>query len=121
MYSKGPSSHSLSSKNILKLKVDHPIAVYPNRLNERMVFQSSVFTLHGGKIYRTDDATAKKDRIAKPVHLEEINSRTKILKYFKVPSRSAAKIERDLFKLGIHEGSLFPEIDKQAVYLQSIW
>src|ERR1700682_4199127 len=26
-----------------------PVAVFPRRLNERMVFQSSVFTLHGGK------------------------------------------------------------------------
>jgi hypothetical protein len=28
-----------------------PIAVFPSRLNERMIFQSSVFTLHGGKYY----------------------------------------------------------------------
>jgi hypothetical protein len=28
-----------------------PVAVFPSRLNDRMVFQASVFTLHGGKQY----------------------------------------------------------------------
>ena len=31
------------------------------------------------------------------------------------------EILNDLFLLGIHEGSLFPEIDRQAVYLEKLW
>lgn len=104
-------------------KLDQPVAVYPNRLNERMIFQSSVFTLHGGKVYRGDDSTPRKQRLPKPVALEDVRDKEKvpILRYYEISPDCARKIEDGLFKLGIHEGSLFPEIDKQAVYLQRIW
>jgi len=106
-----------------KLKPEYPLAVHPNRLNERMAFQSSVFTLHGGKVYQKDDQTPEDNRLSPPVRLEDIDdkSKEKILKYYQIPPDCARKIERDLFRLGIHEGSLFPEVDRQARYLEALW
>ena len=41
-----------------------PVAVFPDRLNRRMVLQSSMFTLHGGKQY--DVETPPEDRLPEP-------------------------------------------------------
>jgi FRG domain len=115
-----PESSREASKS---LRLGFPMAVHPHRLNDRMVFQSSMFTLHGGKIYREDDTTPVKDRLELPVRLEDIQGKAKrpILRYYRIPRAKAPLIERDLLKLGIHEGSLFSEIDRQAVYLQTLW
>jgi len=106
---------------LANLNLRNPIAVVPNRINERMVFQSSAFTLHGGKMYLGSEKTEKKDRLEPPVSLEEINQKDKILKYYEIPRKRIVPIREQLFKLGIHEGSLFPEIDKQGSYLCQLW
>jgi len=103
-----------------------PIAVFPRRLNERMVFQTSVFTLHGGKIYSPEMRKhyPEDDRIPEPSTLEQVDEvdRSKpILKRYCIPSEAKKKIQNDLFKLGVHEAMLFPEIDRQAAYLQRLW
>ena len=98
-----------------------PVAVAPNRINERMVFQSSAFTIHGGKMYLETDKTEPGDKLESPDSLEEINQKDKILKYYEIPRDCIVRIREQLFELGIHEGSLFPEIDKQGNYLRQIW
>jgi hypothetical protein len=103
-----------------------PIAVFPRRLNERMVFQTSVFTLHGGKVYSPEMRRhyAKKDRIPPPITLEQVNEANRhkpILRRFRIPRAAKKKILDSLFKLGIHEAMLFPEVDRQAGYLQRLW
>jgi len=50
-----------------------------------------------------------------------LNSNKKIVKYYRIPCEKMADLERELFNLGLHEGSLFPEIDRQAVYLEQAW
>jgi hypothetical protein len=100
----------------------NPIAVFPSRLNDRMIFQSSVFTLHGGKYYvKGLKSYYKNDTIPEPISLEEINETEYILQRYRIPSGCKGEIRRDLFKLGIHEGTLFPELDHQAVYLKQLW
>jgi hypothetical protein len=117
------------SRNARIESIDHnriesyrmPVAVFPNRLNERMVFQASVFTLHGGKLYAKETGLLDSDPIPAPVELEEINKEQTILEKYKIPRGKRSKIREDLFRLGIHEGTLFPELDHQATYLKQLW
>lgn len=99
-----------------------PIAIFPNRLNNRMLLQSSVFTVHGGKCYNVFES-GKGDPFPTPVNLEDINatSTNKFLKYFVIPSKAKAEIREELFALGIHKGSLFPELDFQSASLRRLW
>lgn len=101
-----------------------PIAVFPSRLNDRMVFQASVFTLHGGKQYLPQMAALyKKDRMPTPITLDDVDGTCRtaggIMKRYRVTNKQA--ILDDLLLLGIHEGTLFPEVDHQAVYLGDLW
>jgi len=60
--------------------------------------------------------------MAAPVSLDRVNALcpgNPIMKRFKVINKSG--IIKDLFLLGIHEGTLFPEVDRQAVYLEKLW
>lgn len=91
-----------------------PIAVYPYRTEDRMLFQSSTFTLHGGK--------RNTKNIPEPISLQQLNSlksqEDQFLKKYIIPSANKEHIKRQLQLVGIHEGSLFPEMDKQASYLR---
>ena len=101
-----------------------PIAVFPYRLNERMVFQSSVFTLHGGKVYAKGlRKRYEGEALPKPVSLEDLQRTTDkpFIKRFTVPAALKEEIRHGLFVLGIHEGTLFPEIDRQASYMKELW
>jgi len=92
-----------------------PIAVYPNRLNDRMIIQSGVFTLHGGKQY----VYTENDPIPPPKRLTEHTG--EFLTYLTIPKECKKTIRDDLFALGIHEASLFPELEYQASYLKELW
>ena len=103
-----------------------PIAVFPSRLNDRMVFQASVFTLHGGKEY--PDGMREyygADAMPRPKTLEQIDGERphteRILKRYTIPHSAKAEILNDLSLLGIHEATLFPEVDRQAIYLENLW
>jgi hypothetical protein len=102
-----------------------PIAVFPRRLNDRMALQSSVFTLHGGKQYPLQMPTEEgHDSMPSPVSLDDVDRESKvgpILRRYRIPHWDKKEIQEDLFRLGIHEASLFPEVDRQAVYLQQLW
>jgi len=103
-----------------------PIAVIPNRLNDRMVFQTSVFTLHGSKKYPEElKAVYGNDSIPDPVSLEAMNNsgdeKGCIFKRYVISPDSKKKILKDLILLGIHEGTLFPEVDHQAAYIRTLW
>ncbi len=97
-----------------------PVAVFPRRLHGRMTFQSSMFTLHGGKrLYQRKNT--KVPLIPKPIHLENAGKGKKILKEFLVPAKSKKRIRNELRWLGIHEGSLFPEADFQSKLVKERW
>jgi hypothetical protein len=101
-----------------------PIAVFPNRLNGRMVLQSSMFTIHGGKLY-PDGRNDSDDRIPYPLRLEDINDSLQpdeqFLKRYMIPYNKKKVIERELRRLGVHQGSLYPELDWQAEYIKGEW
>jgi hypothetical protein len=99
-----------------------PTAVFPRRLNDRMKLQSSVFTLHGGKMYVPGlEAYYRGDLIPSPISLEQIDKHADILKRYVIPTKKKETIRRDLLMLGIHEGMLFPEVDHQEAYLKELW
>ena len=99
-----------------------PVAVLPTRFNDRMIFQGSVFTLHGGKIYVDGmKQQYEKDTLPAPTDLEDIRQDPPILRRYKIPRKAKAQLREELFRLGIHEGTLFPELDRQATYLKQLW
>jgi hypothetical protein len=108
--------------------LETPVAVLPRRLNARMISQSSTFTIHGGKKYKTalnNERTEKWTRLAEPRTLDDINEglapEAQFLKHYVVPKACKEEIKSKLFKLGIHHGSLFPELDGQARYMSDLW
>ena len=104
-----------------------PIAVFPRRLNNRMIFQTSVFTLHGGKVYSDEmrQHYSNRDRIPRPITLQQVHDEDPeskpVLKRYSIPWHKKPEILDDLFRLGVHEALLFPEIDRQAAYLPRLW
>lgn len=95
--------------------VSTPIAVRPNTINNRLLFQNGLFTLHGGKVEDKVD-TDKSTPIPKPLSLFDVNekSKQKVIEVYLIPNEFKAEIKTDLLNLRIHEGSLFPELDKQS-------
>ena len=87
-----------------------PIAVVPTWTNPRMVAQSSVFTLHGGSLsWETEESFDPE-----PMPKEEDGKN--ILLEFIIPEENIKVIKNELLLLGIHQGSIYPEIDKQREY-----
>jgi len=105
----------------VKQELAYPVAVHPFRLNDRMTFQASVFTIHGGKDYTEKEPP---DRIPNPKNLEDLNEKQendKFLKSFVIPQKHKESIKNELERIGIHEGTLFPELDYQASYIKRQW
>ncbi len=126
--------HNIDKKRLDKLKecvknnvrselaerIRYPVAVFPNRLNARMIQQCSVFTLHGGKLYLYEP---KGSHIPDPIKFEKLNENTdnKILKQYVIPKNKKKEINDHLRYLGIHEGSLFPDLENQSNFLKQQW
>jgi len=100
-----------------------PVAVFPSRLNGRMTLQSSMFTIHGGKWHR--ESLKTKGDLPRPLTVEGINQKLpqnkQFLKHYVIPKERKRHVREELMTLGIHSGSLFPEIDKQAAYIKEQW
>jgi hypothetical protein len=101
-----------------------PIAVFPSRLNDRMTYQASVFTVNGGKKYVPRlRRHYLGDTIPKPISISDLDDdeHAPLIKRYSIPSDAKKPIHDELFKLGIHEGTLFPEVDRQRSYLKTLW
>ncbi|HXH95249.1 MAG TPA: hypothetical protein VNN25_26985, partial [Thermoanaerobaculia bacterium] len=98
--------------------------VFPSRLNDRMTYQASVFTLHGGKKYVPSlRRHYLGNTIPEPISIAELDDdeQAPLIKRFSIPKCAKKPILEELFKLGIHEGTLFPEVDRQKSYLKTLW
>jgi hypothetical protein len=101
-----------------------PIAVLPNWLDTRMTLQQSMFTIHGGKFY-ADGFSVGKDPTLLPLPVgfealgENLLEEDDFLLSVRLDGRSKQAIREQLLYVGVHEGSLFPELDRQAAYLRS--
>ena len=114
-------------------KLSYPIAVYPRRLSRRLNIQSGVFTLYGGKLYYNDpndfsvsskysenDPLLPQFKDLFSLSLEERVDKS-FLKAVKIPKANKKEIRTQLFELGIHQGSIFGELDYQSGYIKEQW
>lgn len=101
-----------------------PVAVYPVRRGGRMTSQFSTFTIHGGKMYQ-EGLEDFEMPLPSPKSLEtlnsELNEEGRFLIKIPVKAEFKSEIRNQLLALGIHQGTLFPEMDKQAGYLEQLW
>jgi len=120
--------HDWASAERLALRLSMPVAVFPPRANPRIRNQSGTFTLHGGRYVADAKAwegkTLSPTAIGAPVDLLDIDaalSRTRILKWLRIPCARRAGIRRELALIGITEAALFPELDYQSRHLAERW
>ncbi len=100
-----------------QMKLDlfrRPIAILPNRAFPRMVVQASTFTIHGGFNVKNPDECFTEI----PEWVPD-KSRRVWMKAI-IPKEKKEKIEEELFALGIHESTLFPELETQRKYLVKV-
>ena len=126
-------------------RLAYPVAVLPFRMNDRQTFQKAGFTLHGGKqndsIINQGEPKKGDGFLPKPKGLIELSrllaaskepSPKKELKWipptarpflemFVIPSCAKRKIREQLKRIGIHSGTLYPDLDKQARYISQEW
>lgn len=117
-------------------KLAYPIAVLPFRISERQVLQQAAFTLCGGKQYDEVVGQSCTERLPLPRGLIALSRRLleeskgtelippiakPFLEMFIVPSCAKRKIREQLKRLGVHSGTIYPELDKQGHYLRHQW
>ncbi len=98
-----------------------PVGVFPFRSNARMSAQSSIFTLHGGFARPFRNGASRID----PSSLETLNASMSSARAFMlritVPATKKKEILDTLRMLGVHEASLFPELEHQTIYIRDQW
>ena len=95
-----------------------PVAVRPDKSNNRISEQSGLFTLHGGKnnLGKNDEGL-----IPEPKRLKELNEIGNFLLEFDVPKGKVKEsLKNDLLLLQIHTGKMFPELEKQQEFIDLI-
>ena len=103
-----------------------PTAVYPFRSNRRMIAQYSLFTVHGGRMEQ-DPPRTEGFTVGSPIHLDKVNDSIiegggiPVVWAYRIAAEAKSKIKKQLEWLGIHEGTLYPEIEQQAAYAKRIW
>jgi hypothetical protein len=87
-----------------------------------MIAQHSLLTVHGG-MPEQDPPRGGGTPVGPPIHLEEVNEECErpILWSYRIPADDKPDIKKQLERLGIHEGTLYPEIERQAAYSKSVW
>ncbi|MBF0137021.1 MAG: FRG domain-containing protein [Magnetococcales bacterium] len=89
---------------------EKPVAVFPRRINLRMTPQASVFTIFGGVKNTVKDENLI-DRKFNDLYCSEFNN---ILEKYIIPSKSKRDIRDQLRKIGVHIGTVFPELEHRA-------
>lgn len=127
-------------------KLSAPVAVFPTRVNPREEDQLATFTICGGKQYDAEVTCIKEgEKFPPPLGLVELSrwrqnlpeqnieedwdalSETWLpkgkpfLQAFLVPSCAKRKLREQLKRLGVHVGSLFPELEHQSKYIRHQW
>ena len=129
------NSNKSECANVLR-KLSMPVAVLPNRINLRVNRQLGTFTIHGGKIpdpdLKDENGNVKfKDEFPMPTPLSEIYNSSRhaenehsihpFLKHYIIPKGKKRLIREQLKRIGIHEASLFPELEHQAMFVERQW
>jgi hypothetical protein len=103
-----------------------PVAAFPLWKDARLQVQQGVFTIQGGKSYFSGYMNPE-HRLPEPKSLFEIQQEARsaqcqtddstFLISYKIPAQCKYSIERELRRLGINKGMLFPELESQAKYI----
>ena len=88
-------------REIKPLDVLQPVFVRPNKTNQRILKQDGAFILNG--LSKNADEAERK--------IEDMGN-------FRIQIVNQDRMLRELASIGIHEASLFPEVDKVAHYLK---
>ena len=91
----------LSIANAIHSRDNQPrptLPVFPPHIDLRMMVQQSRFTIHGS-----------------PTPLEELDGHSEFLVKFDIPADIHKPLKNDLNRIGIHMGSLFPDLDHLAL------
>jgi len=97
-----------------------PCSVRPDKSNSRILHQGGLFTIHGGKNKTTTDELDKNMEISAPIDLLTINKIGNFILDFEIPCEYKKSIKEDLLYLQIHEGKMFPELEKQVEFIDLI-
>jgi hypothetical protein len=122
-------------ENILELTLDQvrsnslvhpdlfstPVALRPNRSNPRIFQQSGLFTFHGGKQFNDDSTRVQDGKLPVPRNLLNLNTAGHFLLEYVIPANRKDIIKNDLQAIQIHEGKLFPELEKQKEFINLTW
>lgn len=95
--------NALLLREIKPIDILQPIFVQPNKTNNRIIKQDGAFILSG----LSKNETQAEEKI-------------KMLNHVVIGIRNREVILKELEQLGIHQASLFPEIDKVANYLKEM-
>lgn len=87
-------------REIKPLDILQPLFVQPNKTNARIIKQDGAFIINGLS------KTAK-----------EAEFKLKAIRHASITVTNRERILTELKALGVHEASLFPEVDKVAKYL----
>lgn len=105
-----------------------PIAVSPTHNSKRIIAQQGTMTVHGGKIYSKQESSYLDHEfqfLYVPETIEKINKSQLLEKkppvFRKIKVENKFKIKKELEAIGIHEGSLFPEVDNQSRFIRGNW
>lgn len=121
-YSKDQMDHGDQFAKFLE-----PVAVMPARTRQRMIVQSSVFTAHGGNYCwaKADHPNPMPNDVEYTIYRdgkpEKIKKPRSVYKTVTIPRKAKKDLKAELFRYGIHEGTLFPEMEHQRAYLTEIW
>jgi hypothetical protein len=108
-------------------KLTYPVAVFPQRSNARLIAQSGLFTIHGGKgdVHFNVDDDLSTLRIAPPTSIEELASKegqeNQWLLRYEIPHESKKIIREQLEAIGVHRFTLFPEIQSDGEIMKALW
>jgi hypothetical protein len=98
--------------------LSRPVAFWPRYVHDRMHRQQSVLVVEGGTLAND------KSGIPEPSLLEELNNSLgtyKFMEKFEIPPEKKQAIREELRAIGIHIGSLFPEMEHQSQYIRESW
>jgi hypothetical protein len=109
-------------------KLTYPVAVFPQRSNARIIAQSGLFTIHGGKgmVNLNVEDASNTLKTARPTQIEELatseeNKANQWLLRYEIPEAAKQTIRDQLEAIGVHRFSLFPEIQSDGEIMKDLW
>lgn len=93
--------------------------IKPIITNDRLRVQQGCFSVYGGKLSKYWDS----DDYSEYIHIADmadcdLENSDEILATFIIPANKKKEIREELERLGIHYGTMFPELDKYGEYLK---